>query len=154
MLRGSHTAKIDEKGRVKIPAGFKRYLDEKYGRADFYVTSLNGHCARIYPLQEWEAIEDELVKKPSTDPSKQKFLDHTSFFGQMQQADAQGRILIHSSLRNEAGLQGEVTVIGYLTYMEVWNAERFRRSRIEEQPFTNDDAVTMARYAHELREAR
>jgi MraZ protein len=154
MLRGSHTAKIDDKGRIKIPAGFKRYLDEKYGRPDFYVTSLNGHCARVYPLSEWEEIENELMRKPPTDPSRQKFLDHTSYFGQMQQVDAQGRVLIHPLLRNEAGLQGDVTVIGYLTYLEVWNAERFRRSRIEEQQFTNDDAVAMARYTHEIQGAR
>jgi len=144
MLRGSYNATVDEKGRVKIPAGFKRILDDKYGRPDFYVTSVEGDCARIYPLAEWEEIEKELAKPPKMDPAKKKFLDRTNYFGQMQTVDGQGRILIHPLLRNEAGLAGEVTVFGYLTYLEVWSAERFR-SKLSEQPYTTEDHEAMAR---------
>ena len=50
-------------------------------------------------------------------------------------------------LRNEANLAGEVMVFGYLKYLEVWNAENFRRSRLEEQPYTDEDAgAGAARY--------
>jgi DNA-binding transcriptional regulator/RsmH inhibitor MraZ len=63
----------------------------------------------------------------------------------MQQMDGQGRILIYPMLRNEANLAGEVVVFGYLKYLEVWNAENFRRSRLEEQPYTDEDAEALAR---------
>lgn len=145
MLRGSYTARMDEKGRLKIPADFKRRLDEKYGRADYYVTSTTGEFARIYPVQEWEEIESRLAILPSMDPARRKFLDRSNYYGQMQQMDAQGRILIHTVLRGTAELLGEVTVFGYLTYLEVWSAERFRRLRLDEQPFTDDDAEAIAR---------
>jgi len=130
---------------LKIPAGFKRLLDEKYGETDFYITSQNGKQAKIYPLSEWERIEKLLLEKPSMDPTRQKFLDRSNHYGQMQQADGQGRILIHPLLRTEADLVGEVKVCGYLTYLEVWNAEIFLRERIEERPYTEEDEAEMAR---------
>ena len=145
MLRGSYKANIDEKGRVRIPAAFKRYLDEQYGSADFYVTSVDAECARIYPLSEWETIENKLALLPAMDPAKRKFLDRANYYGQMSACDGQGRILIHPLLRGKAELLGEVTVFGYLTYLEVWSAERFRRERLEEQPFIDEDAETLAR---------
>jgi MraZ protein len=144
MLRGSYNARVDDKGRIKVPADFKRYLDEKYGRPDFYVTSLSGDCARIYPIQEWEEIEKKLAAQPSMTPATRKFLDRTNYYGQMQQMDSQGRILVYPMLRNEAQLSGEVMVFGYLKYLEVWNSENFRRSRLEEQPYTDDDAMMVA----------
>jgi transcriptional regulator MraZ len=145
MLRGSYTATMDEKGRLKVPANFKRYLDERYGQGDYYVTSLDGGFARIYPIKEWEEMEGRLALLPSMDPAKRRFLDRANYYGQVQQMDAQGRILIHPTLRTAAELLGEVTVFGYLTYLEVWSAERFRRLRLDEQPFTDEDAEAIAR---------
>lgn len=138
MLRGSYNATVDEKGRVKIPASFKRLLDDKYGRPDFYVTSVLGDCARLYPLSEWEEIEKELAKPPRMDPAKKKFLDRTNYYGQMQAVDGQGRILIHPLLRTGAELSGEVIVMGYLTYLEVWSAERFK-NKLNDEPYTAED---------------
>lgn len=144
MLRGSYTATVDDKGRVKIPASFKRYLEQHYGNPEFYVTSLDGESARIYPLSEWEEIENKLSLLPSLDPVKRKFLDRVNYYGQAQSLDANGRILIHPLLRGAAELLGEVTIFGYLTYLEIWSADRFRRSRLAE-PFTDEDADRIAR---------
>lgn len=145
MLRGSYTATVDDKGRVKIPASFKRYLDQHYGTADFYVTSLDGECSRVYPLSVWEEIENKLALLPSMDPAKRKFLDRVNYYGQVQSLDTQGRILIHPLLRGAAELLGEVTIFGYLNYLEIWSADRFRRTRLANQPFTDEDAEAIAR---------
>ena len=88
MLRGSYSAHMDDKGRIKIPASFKRLLDDSMD--DFYVTSLLGDCARIYPLREWEEIENKLSDQPSMIPAARKFLDRANYYGQMQQMDGQG----------------------------------------------------------------
>ncbi len=144
MLRGSFTATIDDKGRIKIPASFKRHLEQHYGNADFYVTSLDGECARIYPLIEWEEIENKLALLPMMDPAKRRFLDRVNYYGHVQAMDANGRILIHPLLRGAAELLGEVTVFGYLTYLEIWSADRFRRVRLAE-PFSDEDAERIAR---------
>lgn len=145
MLRGSYTARMDDKGRLKIPADFKRYLDHRYGNTEFYVTSVDGECARLYPMREWEEVESKLALMPSMDRSVRRFLDRVNHYGQVQQVDAQGRILIHPFLRSTAELIGDVTVMGYLIYLEVWSLEKFRRVRLEEQPFTDEDAEAIAR---------
>ena len=143
MLRGNYTARIDSKGRLKIPTGFRRYLEEKYG-AEFYVTSLTGDCARLYPLPEWESIEQRLALLPSMDPARRKFLDRTNYYGQQATMDAQGRVLIHPLLRKSAGVVGDVAVLGYLTYLEVWELEHFER-RLASDPYTEEDEASIAR---------
>ena len=77
MLRGNYTARIDLKGRLKIPTAFRRQIEERYGR-EAYVTSLTGESVRIYPLPEWESIEQRLALLPSMDPARRKFLDRTT----------------------------------------------------------------------------
>ncbi len=143
MLRGNYTARIDDKGRLKVPTAFRRYIEEKHG-TEFYVTSLTGECVRIYSLPEWESIEQRLALLPSMDPARRKFLDRTNYYGQQATADGQGRILIHPLLRKAAGVLGDVAVLGYLTYMEVWELERFER-RLISDPYTEEDEAAIAR---------
>jgi MraZ protein len=143
MFRGNHTARIDEKGRLKIPAGFSRILEERYGK-ELFITSLTGECARVYPLSEWIAIENRLLALPSLDPARRKFLERTSYFGQMTEVDAQGRTLLPYQLRAKAELVGDVAVLGYLNYLEVWSLERFE-SRLANDPFSDDDDAALAR---------
>lgn len=143
MLRGNHTARIDEKGRLKIPSAFRRYFEEQ-GAKEFYVTSLTGEYARIYPMSEWESIEKKLALLPSMDPAKRKFLDRTNYYGQVQEMDAQGRVLLPMLLRSKAELMGEVAVLGYLVYLEVWSLDRFQ-ARLANEPYTDEDAAAIAR---------
>jgi len=126
-----------------VPTAFRRYIEDKYG-ADFYVTSLDGDCARIYPLPEWETIEQRLALLPSMDPARRKFLDRTNYYGQQAAMDAQGRVLIHPLLRKSAGVVGDVAVLGYLTYLEVWELERFER-RLLSDPYGEEDEAAIAR---------
>jgi len=144
MLRGNYTARIDNKGRLKIPTAFRRHLEEKYTSAEVYVTSLTGECARLYPLAEWESIEQRLALLPSMDPARRKFLDRTNYYGQQAEIDAQGRVLIHPLLRKSAGVVGDVAVLGYLTYLEVWELERFEQ-RLLSDPYTEEDEAAIAR---------
>jgi MraZ protein len=136
MLRGSHLATVDEKGRVKIPADFLAEL-RKSGKK-FYVTSASGDHARIYPMKVWEAIEQKLAKRSSYNPVKQKFLARTNYYGQVVEVDGQGRILIPPVLRESAGMKGEVDVQGNLTYLQVWNHARFVE-QLNRDPMTAED---------------
>lgn len=143
MLRGNYTARVDEKGRLKIPTAFRRYVEEKYSTAEVYVTSLTGECVRIYPLPEWESIEQRLALLPSMAPARRKFLDRTNYYGQQATVDAQGRVLIHPLLRKSSNVVGDVAVLGYLTYLEVWELERFER-RLLSDPYTEEDEAAIA----------
>ncbi len=141
MFRGNHPTRVDEKGRLKVPAEFKRLIDEKYG-AQFYITSVDGNAALIYPMEEWERIEEKLARLSSFNPTKKKFLNRTNYYGQMVEIDGQGRLLIPSLLRDKAQIKGEVAVLGQLKYLEVRNEEALR-TEIEEEPFTTEDDKTL-----------
>lgn len=143
MLRGNYTARIDEKGRLKIPTTFRRIIEREHGSA-LYVTSLTGECARVYPMPEWTAIEQRLLVLPGMDPARKKFLDRTNYFGQEAEMDSQGRVLIPYQLRARGEMLGDVAVMGYLNYLEVWSLDRFE-ARMAQDPFTDDDAAALAR---------
>src|SRR3981081_3441205 len=141
MFRGNHPTRMDEKGRLKVPAEFKRVIDEKYG-LKFYITSLDGKVAQLYPFEEWERIEQKLASLSTFNPTKKKFLNRTNYYGQVVEMDGQGRLLIPQILRESAQIRGEVAVLGNLTYLEVRNLEAFRKE-IEEQAFSDDDTKTL-----------
>ncbi len=141
MFRGNHPTRVDEKGRLKVPAEFKRVMDEKYG-TQFYITSLDGKVAQIYPFEEWERIEQKLASLSTFNPTKKKFLARVNYYGQAVEMDGQGRLLIPQLLRQTAEIKGEVAVLGNLTYLEVRNIEAFRKE-LEENQFTADDEKTL-----------
>jgi MraZ protein len=122
-LRGSHEAKIDDKGRFKVPSQFRDLIEPRYGTV-FFITSLDGETARVYPMPEWEAIEGRLAAMPSTDPTRERFLHLINFYGQTVEMDAQGRLLIPARLRAAAQLTGDVDVQGHVTYLVMLSRER------------------------------
>jgi MraZ protein len=141
MFRGNHPTRVDEKGRLKVPAEFKRVIDEKYAQK-FYITSLDGIVAQVYPFEEWERIEQKLAALSTFNPTKKKFLNRTNYYGQVVEMDGQGRLLVPQILRESAQIRGEVAVLGNLTYLEVRNLEAFRKE-IDERAFTDEDTKTL-----------
>lgn len=137
MLRGSSTAKIDDRGRIKVPADFRRFIEERYGR-EVFVTSVDGKCVRIYPHEVWHEIENRLATLPTMNPARNKFLNIVNYWGQMGTMDKQGRILVPQELREAMGLDGDARVLGQQTYLDVWNEEEFA-AKIESEPLTDDD---------------
>jgi MraZ protein len=141
MFRGNHPTRVDEKGRLKVPAEFKRLIDEKYG-TQFYITSLDGRVAQVYPFEEWQRIEEKLARLSSFNPTKKKFLNRTNYYGQVVEMDGQGRLLVPSLLRESAEIKGEVAVVGNLTYLAVQSIANYRKD-IQENPFTAEDEKTL-----------
>jgi MraZ protein len=136
MFRGGHLTRVDEKGRLKVPAEYKRVIDEKYA-VKFYITSLDGRVAHVYPFEEWERIEQKLAALSNFNPTKKKFLLHTNYWGQTVEMDAQGRLLLPQLLRDSADLKGDVMVMGNLDHLEVQTMEAVTKQVAE--PFTADD---------------
>ena len=95
-------------------------------------------------MPEWEAIEQRLSLLPSMDPARRKFLDRTNYYGQQSTMDTQGRVLIHPLLRKSAAVVGDVAVLGYLTYLEVWELEKFQQ-RLLSDPYSEEDEAAIAR---------
>jgi len=143
VFRGHVTAKIDAKGRLKVPSAFFRPLDERYGR-EVFATSLRGDCAWIYPLEVWEQEERRLMRLPSSNTRRRDYLRRISYFGRQSRLDAQGRLMMASRLRERARLDGEVLLFGKTDHLEVWNLERIE-SEIEARPFTDEDLDELTR---------
>lgn len=137
VLRGNYTAKIDDKGRLKVPSEFRALTEEHYG-PKIFITSLDGQSVRLYPLSVWETIEARLATMPLNDPTRIRLLRRVMHYGQMAEFDAQGRVLIPTRLRASAEMTGEVDVLGMMTYLEVWNSGRLA-ANLDEEPLTPDD---------------
>ena len=144
MFRGNHPTRVDEKGRLKLPADFKSQLagaeDEKQL---FYITSKDGKRAEIWPIKAWEEVEAKLAKIPNMNPAKQKFLDVTSYYGQTAEMDNQGRLLVPQLLRETAKVMADVVVFGKQDYLEVANREMFE-AELKSAPLTAEDQAALA----------
>ena len=140
----SKPVKIDQKGRLKIPASFISGFGEM--GAEFFITSEDGQSARIYPLRVWNEIERHLVKLSRHNRSMQKLLLRGKYFGQAVTMDAHGRVLIPALLRKTALIKGEADVLDYQNYLEVWNHTRFVKN-LNRSPVTERDEILMDRLA-------
>ena len=133
----SNSVKIDQKGRLKIPATLLAKL-WKPG-TEFYITSEIGDCVRIYPVKVWKEIVKRLERLTSHNRNGQKLLARAKYFGQTVSMDKQGRVLIPVVLRKIAQMRGDVDVLDYPNYLEVWNHARLLNSH-KRSPITVDDA--------------
>jgi MraZ protein len=127
MYRGNHPAKVDEKGRLKLPAAFKQLVDAA-NVTQFYITSTDGESAEVWPLPEWEKQEALLAESSTMDEAVDKYLNLTSYYGQQVEMDNQARVLLPQILREAAQLDGEVAVLGKLFYLKVQNLRKLEES--------------------------
>lgn len=118
-VTGQYAHNIDAKGRLFIPARLREELGQT-----FHVTVGLDHCLSIYSDESWATFTDKVRALPY---SKAKALRPLFANAVDCEPDAQGRILIPTKLREYAGLQKEVVVIGSFDRAEIWNAERWAR---------------------------
>ena len=144
MFRGNAPARIDDKGRLKVPNAFRSLLESKYGR-ELFLTSVSGEFVRVYPMPVWLEIEQKLGAMPSTHPSRLRFLDRVNYFGQAAELDAQGRVIIPVRLRDSATMNGDVDVLGQVNYLDVWNHDRFL-TKMQREPYSDDDARALSEF--------
>jgi MraZ protein len=142
VFRGNNPAKVDDKGRLKIPSGFKALLDAK-SVTQVYITSTDGKCAEIWPLPEWEKREKLLAEHSNMDDSVQKYLSLTSYYGQQAEIDSQSRVVLPQKLREKGKLDAEVVVLGKLVYLEVQNEKEYE-GRLPSMEMTADDRKSVA----------
>jgi transcriptional regulator MraZ len=146
-LRGSYQAKIDEKGRLKLPSSYRSEIEAEWKTPGVYLTcdDATGKYVRIYPMPVWLELEEKLARVPSIHPARLKYLDRSNYFGQSAELDAQGRVLIPVRLRESATMVGEVDVLGQYNYLDVWNHDRFV-AKMQREPLTDDDLKALAEF--------
>ena len=144
MFRGNAPARIDDKGRLKVPNAFRSLLESKHGR-ELFITSLTGEYVRLYPMPVWMDIEQKLAAMPTTHPARLRFLDRINYFGQTGELDAQGRVLIPARLRDAATMAGDVDVLGHVDYLDVWNHDRFL-TKLQRDAYSDEDAKALSEF--------
>ena len=123
-FRGSYIAKIDDRGRIKIPAQYLSALEQGFGK-DVYLTSINGDHVLFYPMLVWEEIERKIARIPMRDPDLEEYISRISFWGNETEIDPKGRILIPSALRESSKLDNELLILGKIDYLVIWNKDAF-----------------------------
>jgi MraZ protein len=142
VFRGNNPAKVDDKGRLKIPSAFKTLLDAA-NVTELYITSTDGRKAEIWPLPEWEKREKLLADESNMNDSVEKYLNLTSYYGQQVEMDSQSRVVLPQKLRDRGKLDAEVVVLGKLVYLEVQNEKEFELS-LGAYEMTADDRKSVA----------
>ena len=137
VLMGHAPTKVDDKGRLKIPAGFRKVIEDKYG-SDCFITSTDGERALVYPMPVWLDFQGRLSKVPSTSAAKVKLLEKVNYYGQVSTIDTQGRVLVPAVLRSRAGIAEDVVVIGNQDHLVVWHEDKMKK-RLSSSPMTPED---------------
>jgi len=136
-FRGSAPARVDEKGRLKVPSLFRAQIEEAFG-PELFVTSLHGKNVLLYPLPIWRALEEKLALLPAMHRRKNKFLERVNYYGQDVNLDGQGRVLIPQILRDAAKLPAEVVVTGNIDHLVVSDRGALE-DRLSTEDFTDED---------------
>ncbi len=133
MFQGEFRHTLDERGRVIIPAKFRPFLQQGM----FLTRGLDG-CLFLFPLNAWNELARKIKELPLTNPTARAF-SRLVLSGEECQMDRLGRILIPSHLREFAGLDENVVLIGQGNRIEIWSESRWNelveRFRKEEHLF-------------------
>ncbi len=121
MFKGSYHHRLDPKGRLPVPAAFRRALADAQAKA-VVVTPVDG-CLAAYPPAEWARLESQLLAMPSFDRRVKTLTRLLASRAVDCELDVQGRILLPPTLRSAVGLGREAVVIGVLNRFEIWNPD-------------------------------
>jgi MraZ protein len=144
---GNPKTKLDERGRLKMPAEFKAFTERKYGKGfnAFYITSMDGESAEIYPLPEWLERQKKVVAMPQSSPARKMLLARYNLYGDRADMDPQGRMQIPEELRKKADLSGEVKVSGEGNLLRVTSLSRLREN-VDGSEFTPEQLDSLSGY--------
>ncbi|MEJ7707971.1 MAG: division/cell wall cluster transcriptional repressor MraZ [Nocardioidaceae bacterium] len=118
MFLGTHTPRLDDKGRLILPAKFRDGLSE-----GLVVTKGQERCLYVWPSAEFRSFTEQLGRTPVTDKRGRDFMRMLSAGASAENPDKQGRITLPQSLRDYAALERDCVVIGAFNRVEIWDAE-------------------------------
>ncbi|MCL2182746.1 MAG: division/cell wall cluster transcriptional repressor MraZ [Chitinispirillia bacterium] len=135
-FRGKYDFSIDSKGRVNIPAKFRKALSPEADDT-FIIVRAPGNCLRVYPRDVWEkGREAELAELPETpDNNRLKSVIFSSLID--AQLDSQGRVMLSQTLMDIAGITKDVTMVGVSSYIEMWDTARYEQYTVSAGDFDN-----------------
>ena len=119
---GEYNNSLDNKNRLNIPAKFRKILDPINDRT-FVLTRGFDQCLVLYPLQDWSKVEEQLIMLSSIKGRHRSFVRSITRYAMSVQYDGQGRVQIPENLMNYSSISKEVSVIGMINKIELWDPE-------------------------------
>ena len=141
---GEHAYSLDSKGRINIPAKFRKSLSSKSEKT-FVTTRGIDACIWVYPLSQWKEIESELRNLSSLSNIHRAFVRNTARYASPSTYDKQGRITLTPSLIEYAKLNKDALIIGMINKIEIWNPlilENFEKENLEIDPESYNELAT------------
>ncbi len=119
---GKYYYTLDPKGRIIIPAPLREIISKKYNNSKLYTTNaVFDKCLHIYPLEEWNKLEEKIRSMPKMEEAVKYFLRRVIASATECEMDKQGRILIPYEHRQDAGINSDVVIVGQLDKIEIWD---------------------------------
>ncbi|MBF0751853.1 MULTISPECIES: division/cell wall cluster transcriptional repressor MraZ [Pasteurellaceae] len=131
MFRGAAAVNLDSKGRVAIPTRYRAEIIEKNQGQMVCTVDIRQPCLLLYPLDEWEKIEQKLLSLSNFDPNQRRLQRVMLGYATECEMDAQGRILLSGPLRQHAKLEKGLMLVGQLNKFEIWSDSEWN-AQIEE----------------------
>lgn len=139
MFRGVNALNLDSKGRLAIPTRYREAL-ARHCNGQMVLTVDRDHCLLLYPLPDWEEIERKLVKLPSFNKQARRLQRLLIGHATECELDGNGRILLAPPLREFAGLNKSIVMIGQGNKFEIWSEEAWNANRTEWLSESSDEA--------------
>lgn len=121
---GSYLHQIDDKGRLSLPAAFRREAAD----ASLILLQVHADALTLYPEEAWQGVEARLRELLRLQPDSRAYVLGVTAGAQEVTPDKQGRIPLPPRLREAAGIDGSALIVGVLDRMEIWNPERFQET--------------------------
>ena len=123
---GEYSNALDLKNRVNIPAKFRKALEPVNDRT-FVITRGFDQCLTLYPISEWNIVEQQLASLSSIRNRNREFVRSIVRYASYVQYDKQGRIIIPDNLKDYANIDREVLIIGMISKIELWSPEKIKK---------------------------
>lgn len=129
VFRGIIGLNIDAKGRIGVPTRYRERLHLESKKSAVLTIDTEEKCLLLYPLPEWEKIEEKLAALPGFNPAARRIQRLLIGHATEVELDTQGRILIPPMLRDYAGLKKRVIMVGQGKKLEIWDETRWAECR-------------------------
>ena len=123
---GEYLNTLDTKNRVNIPAKFRKVLDPINDRT-FVITRGFDKCLSLYPIYEWNIVEQQLASLSSIRNRNRSFVRSVVRYASYVQYDRQGRIIIPDNLKSYSGIDKDIIIIGMINKIEIWSPDKIKK---------------------------
>jgi len=131
MLRGVHSLALDAKGRIAVPSRYRAALEAIASNQMVVTIDTESKCLLIYPLPEWEKVQEKISALSSFNKAARRIQRLLIGYATDVDVDSAGRLLISGPLREHAGLDKKVVLLGQGNKFELWSEELWEQARDE-----------------------